>query len=381
MSKRPLHILQIVPRLGVGGAEQACFDIAETLLANGHKSFVISDGGRRVPELSHIGAVPIAMPVASKNPLVMWRNINDLVDVLKTNHIDLVHVRSRAPAWSAYFAARKVGIPFVTTFHAAYKGHSVFKKTYNAIMAKGDRIIAISHFLAEHIKARYLVDNRLVTIPRGIDMARFDPATINLADVMALRHKLACTDDAKVFLLPGRLSPIKGHSFFIGALQRFRQKYPQLKFRALLVGDDQGRGDYRRALETLIHEKQLTGLVSLHDHQANVPTLYAMADIIVVPSLVEEGFGRVPVEAMAMGKPVIVTAHGGLKETVIDGVTGFFVKPNDHESFVTAIYAAYHKAGDKKAADAARHHVMTHYDKKLMQAATLKIYEELCHAG
>lgn len=371
-------VLQIIPNLDAGGAEQACVDVAIGLKTAGHRPLVVSAGGPRVAEILKAGGLHYVWPVNSKNPIMLLINTLWLIKFIQGQKVDVVHARSRAPAWSAFWASRITQRAFVTTNHAAYKFSNPLKKFYNSVMAKGDRIIAISDFIARHVETSYGVSRSIIrTIPRGIDLSRFSSEDVNEARRDALRHDWGIGLQQKLILLPSRLSPIKGQAVLIEAMALLP---PNLSFvQAVVVGDDQGRIGYRRELQNLITARGLGDRVKLVKHCTDMPAAYGLASLVVASSLVPEGFGRVPVEAMVMGVPVVATRLGGFIETIKPGETGWLVEPNDPQALALAITEAFMQTADQKATmvQNARQYARMHYDKWKMVADTLAVYDEL----
>lgn len=373
----PITVLQIIPNLGAGGAEQACVDIVAGLKARGDRALVMSAGGNRVAEIERLGGEHFLWPVASKNPCRIINNARKLARFISDMKVDVVHVRSRAPAWSAWPACRKTGCKFVTTFHAAYKFSNPVKRFYNGVMAKSDRIIAISEFIAEHIRRTYGAGNEKITvIPRGIDITRFSPEAVTEERREALRSAWSIADKAPVILLPARVSPIKGHTLFIEAMARLPK---EIAARAVIVGDEQGRDEYLRNLKSLINALNLQDRVRIAGHCADMPAAYSLADLVVAPSSVPEGFGRAPVEAMAMGKPIIASDLGAFRETIEDGKTGWLLPPESPDAWAEAIGKAIAMTHELRAemSVAARKAVLSKYDSRWMVRDTLGVYD-LC---
>jgi glycosyltransferase involved in cell wall biosynthesis len=372
--RKPLTVLQVVPSLEAGGAERATVDIAEALVRDGHRAFVISAGGRMVKELIGKGAHHFTWPVNSKNPLQILKNARRLKHFIKLNDIDIVHARSRAPAWSGYLAAKWAKVPFVTTFHAAYKGRAFFKKMYNGVMAKGARIIAISSFIAQHITENYKGTQKKITIiPRGIDFSVYDPALITEERKKQFLEVIGNPSSSlPLVLVPGRLSPIKGQELVLHALAEV--KHPCM---AIIVGPDQGRTHYNRHLHMLAEQLRLQKVRFLP--VADLPAAYACASLVLSPSQVPEGFGRVPVEAEACGVPVIATALGATSETVRQGETGWLVPKGDIQALAAAIDTALGLTHEQRAAmgEVAKVFVRERFDLKDMCAATLKVYDDV----
>jgi len=374
-----MTILQIVPSLDVGGAERATVDIAGALVAAGHRALVMSAGGSMVESLVRSGAEHFRYKIGRKNPWIIWRNRLRLADFIKTEGVDLVHARSRVPAWSAYFAARASGVPFVTTFHDAYTGKTAAKKLYNSVMARGDCVIAISRFIAEHIRSQYhFAQKNILLIPRGIDFSIFDPAAVTVERKNEFCATHAVSTNVPLLILPARLSPTKGHELTLRALARLNER----SFLCLIIGPDQGRATYHERLKALTTQLNLQDKVHFIA-RADLPAAYAVADLVLSPSQKAEGFGRVPVEAQAMGVPVIATALGATSETVLDGETGWLVPAGDVQAVTNMIVRALSLTREERRAmaDRAMGHVRAHFDVRQMCAATLNLYKSLLSTG
>ncbi|MBO0737183.1 MAG: glycosyltransferase family 4 protein [Alphaproteobacteria bacterium] len=372
---RPPVVLQILPSLVSGGAERGAIDLAGALVAAGWTSYVASAGGPLEREISRAGATHLTLPLASKNPLVMRRNAAKLVELIRRLDIDIVHARSRAPAWSAWSAARSAGRRFVTTFHNAYDARGALKRRYNSVMARGERVIAISHFVAEHVAGLYGVGpDRLRTIPRGVDLQVFDPTRVGAHRLMSLARQWRLPDGAAVVMLPGRLTRWKGGPDFIAAIGALERR----DICCLLVGAEQRRG-FRRELEALIEQQGLRALFRIVDDCRDMPAAYMLADVVVSASSDPEGFGRIIVEAQAMGRPVVATDHGGARETIVPGVTGWLVPVRDAAALGAAIEQALamHAGERERFARRSIAHVAGHFSREAMCARTIEVYEEL----
>jgi len=378
-------VLQVLPSLdiGGGGVERSAIDVGEALVLAGKKAVVASEGGRQVVELERRGVKHIALPLASKNPLVIRRNIRRLAEVIEREKIELVHARSRAPAWSARAAARETGVPFVTTFHGTYNfGTGLMgdlKKRYNAVMIDADAVIANSNFIASHIAENYgLSGPKVHVVPRGIDTARFDAEGFNPNRMIEVATRWRVPDDSMVVLLPGRLTRWKGQLLFIEALAELKSRRGADNFNitGLLVDSDQGREAYRKELEDQIEEKGLAGNVQIVGHFDDMPAAYMLSDVVVSASTDPEAFGRVIAEAQAMGRPVVVADHGGAAEQVVEGVTGWRFAPGDPQEFAAALETALTLNVDARAELAvhASDHARSKYAKSGMCASTLRIY-------
>ena len=372
---RPPAVLQVIPRLVSGGAERGTVELAGALTSAGWNAYVASAGGPLEPIITGNGAIHLSLPLASKNPWVMRRNVGALARVIRDLDIDIVHARSRAPAWSAWAAARATGRHFVTTFHNAYGLGSRLKHRYNSVMAKGDRVIAISDFVADHVVSVYGVDgDRLRTIPRGVDLAIFDPRHVTGARMASLSRQWRVPDGVPVVMLPGRLTRWKGGLDFVAAIAALGRR----DLFCLMVGAEQRPG-FRRELEAAVERHHLSALFRIVEDCHDMPAAYMLADVVVSASTDPEGFGRIIVEAQAMGRPVVATDHGGARETIVPGVTGWLAPPNDPAALGEAIGAALSLAPAERSllARRAMAHVAEHFTREQMCAKTIAVYEEL----
>ena len=372
---RPPAVLQIVPSLVSGGAERGTVDLAGALTAAGWTSYVASAGGPLERELRRAGASHLALPLASKNPLVMRRNTIALAQLISRHGIDIVHARSRAPAWSARSAAFATGTHFVTTFHNAYGVRSALKRRYNSVMARGERVIAISQFVADYAVSVYGVgSDRLRVIPRGVDLEVFDPRRVAAPRIINLARQWRLPDGVPVVMLPGRLTRWKGALDFIAAIAILGRR----DICCFLVGAEQRRG-FRREIEAAIERQGLGGLFRIVEDCGDMPAAYMLADVVVSASREPEGFGRVIVEAQAMGRPVVATDHGGARETVMPGGTGWLARPREPTLLAAAINEALSLSAIERAhfARRATAHVATHFSREAMCARTIEVYEEL----
>lgn len=369
-------ILQIIPELGPGGAEQGCIDVANAIQAAGGKAIVVSHGGNRIHEITRNGAVHINLPVHSKNPLTLWQNIGRIKKLIKQHNVDIVHVRSRAPAWSAYKACKGTNARYMTTCHAPYNYKSKLKQFYNSAMAKGERVIAISRHVENYLKDGYgLGDNTIRLIHRGIPIERFHPTVVSPERMITLNKTWRIPESASVILLPGRLTRWKGQSVLIEAMAEIKNK----DVYAVLIGSDQGRTEYRKELEQLMEEKELSAQIRIVDHCNDMPAAYMLSTVVVSASTDPEGFGRIPVEAQAMGRPIIGTDHGGAQETILRGETGWLIPPADPHALSNAIKEALTLNNSQRAVLATRAmaHVMQNFTKEIMTEKTLAVYAEL----
>ncbi len=372
---RPPAVLQVIPSLVSGGAERGTIDLAGALSAAGWTAYVASSGGPMERQLARLGVRHLTLPLASKNPLVMQRNTKALIGLIRELRIDIVHARSRAPAWSAWSATRATRRRFVTTFHNAYDNDLPLKHWYNSVMARGDRVIAISHFVGEHVAATYGVGpDRLRVIPRGVDIAQFDPHRVDGDRVAALATRWRVADDCAVVMLPGRLTRWKGGLDFVDAIARLERR----DLCCLLVGAEQKKG-FRRELERAIERRGLAGLFRIVEDCRDMPAAYALSDVVVSASIDPEGFGRVIAEAQAMGRPVVATDHGGARETIQPGLTGWLAPARDPAALAQRIAEALALDPAAKAAYARRAiaQVAGNFTTAAMCDRTIDLYEEL----
>ncbi len=372
---RPPAVLQILPSLVSGGAERGTVELAGALAAAGWGSYVASSGGPMAHEVARAGGTHLTLPLASKNPLVMRRNATALARLIRRFGIDIVHARSRAPAWSAWSAARATGRHFVTTFHNAYDARAALKRGYNSVMARGERVIAISDFVADHAASVYGVGpDRLRMIPRGVDLGLFDPARVGAGRIATLARQWRLPDGAPVVMLPGRLTRWKGGLDFIAAIAALGRR----DICCVLVGAEQRRG-FRRELEQAIERNRLGGLFRIVTDCHDMPAAYMLADVVVSASNDPEGFGRVIVEAQAMGRPAVATDHGGARETILPGVTGWLVPARDARALGAAIgeALALDPAARMLLARRAMARIAADFRHETMCSRTIAVYEEL----
>jgi glycosyltransferase involved in cell wall biosynthesis len=374
-------LLQVVPELETGGAEQTALDIAQAVVTQGGRAFVATRGGRMAARLEADGGRLAQMPVQTKNPLVMLGNAARLVDLIRREKITLVHARSRAPAFSALWAAHVTGVPFVATYHGIYNAKSGLKRWYNAVMTKGDLVIANSDYTRDHVLAEHRVAaDRVVSIPRGVDLVRFDPRKVTPARVQALRDlwELPGAESRTVFVLGGRITRLKGHLTIVEAAARMKAQ-GRSDFLILFVGDDQGRVDYRQEVESAIHAAGLDDNVRLVGHCDDMPAAYRLADFALLPSTQPESFGRTAVEPQAMGRPVLVADHGGARETVVEGETGWRLPPGNADAWARGLIAAMDTDPVRRRAmgEAGLNRAKKLYSVEAMCEATLGVYARI----
>jgi glycosyltransferase involved in cell wall biosynthesis len=379
-------ILQIIPALDAGGAERTTVDIAEGLAQAGARPLVASEGGRLVGELQAKGGIWIPFPAETKNPAAMALNVGKLLRIIRAEKVDLVHARSRAPAWVALAASRLAKVGFVTTYHGAYSGLSAPKQLYNSVMARGEVVIANSHFTAERIQTQFRIDpTRLRVIHRGTNFEAFSPDKVSFERVEKMRKGWLVAPEERVILLAARLTGWKGQRVLIRAAALLRERgYRNLIF--VLAGDPQGRDGYVAEIDRMITENGLSGVVRRVGHVTDMPAALAAAALVTVPSTEAEAFGRVAVEAQAMGVPVVVSNLGAVPETVLappqvrpDQRTGWRVEPDNPEELADAIAEAIDlmPSAYQSLAARARQHVTERFSLERMVGETLDCYAAL----
>jgi glycosyltransferase involved in cell wall biosynthesis len=373
--QRNLVVLQVLPSLVTGGVERGTVEIAQAIASAGWTALVASAGGRLVTDIEAAGARHFALPLDRKDPLSMARNAARLAALIRSHGVDIVHARSRAPAWSAWLACRRTGAHFVTTYHGVYGENLPFKRRYNAVMAKGERVIAASRFVADLIVARHGIDpGRIRVIPRGVDPAVFDPQQVAPERVARLARTWNLPDAASVVMLPGRLTGWKGQMVLIQALGRMARSDAL----GVLVGSDQGGRHTARLLRqaAALHIGDRLRIVGECD---DMPAALLLADVVVHASTEPEAFGRVVIEAQAMERPVIASDLGGPVETVEHAVTGWRVPPGDAKALAATIDTILGMpAGPREALGSrAREAVLRRCTVADMQSATLDVYREI----
>ncbi|MFL2771738.1 MAG: glycosyltransferase family 4 protein [Rhodospirillaceae bacterium] len=386
MSSKPIikTCLQILPSLGTGGVERGTIDMAQALVREGWRALVASEGGPRLRELERTGAEHFVLPLATKSPLRMWLNSKQLAELISNQSIDIVHARSRAPAWSAHWAKNSIEFPLITTFHGTYsRGLLGLKKPYNRIMTLGTPTIAVSDFIANYIANEYEVDESIIqTIYRGIDTEVFDPRSVTPARIIDLAKKWRLPDGGPIVMLPGRLASWKGHALVADALSILKSSNGMPEgWRCLMVGPSSEGSAYRSRLESYIESHGVGGDIQIIEDCRDMAAAYMVADVVISASTRPEAFGRIVAEAQAMGRPVVAPAHGAAQEIMLPGVTGWLFTPGDAKSLAGAIRrAATLKKGMREdLADRAREHVINHFSKKNMTDKTLKIYESMIY--
>ncbi|MGQ0455461.1 MAG: glycosyltransferase family 4 protein [Hyphomicrobium sp.] len=378
-------IAQIIPELDTGGAELSTIEIVHAIVRAGGRALVLSQGGRMANRIADAGGDFIPFAAASKNPVRMAWNARAIAKIARREGVDLLHARSRAPAWSALRAARTLQCAFVTTYHGAYRETNRAKALYNSVMARGDVVIANSQFTATLIKGRYQVpDDRVVVIYRGVDVDVFDPAHVSSERIAQLRTAWGVPAGRQVVLHAARLTQWKGQSDVIAAAAQLKARFPDAVF--VLAGDAQGRDGYREQLMQEISAHKLDDRVKLVGHVADMPTAFAAAQLAIVASVEPEAFGRAAAEAQAMGLPTISTNIGAPPETILApprvtavARTGWLIPPRDPGAIAAAIAEALSLREDERASLSrrARDHVTTRFSHEAMQRSTLAVYDRL----
>lgn len=349
--------------------ERTTVEVADALIAAGHGAFVVSGGGRLVQKLTKTGATHFTAKVGSKRLLSYPWRVAAIRKLIVMNKIDVVHARSRAPAWAAWRAAMAEGVPFVTTYHGIYNEGFPGKRRYNSIMARGDLVIANSRFTADHIKTTHKTpDARIRVIPRGVDMALFDPKAVSPGRIEAVWNKWQINPDDRVILLPARLTRWKGQTVAIRALSRLPEDTV-----LVCVGDPQGRDAYVAELRSLAEKLGVAGRLRLPGHEVDMPAAFMAADRVTTPSTDPEAFGRTAAEAQAMGRWVVAANHGGAVDVVEDGIFGALVEPGDDNGLARALLGV----PGTYDGGASRTRIEDRFSKKALQAATLRVYREV----
>ena len=334
--KSKIKVLQVIPKLGYGGAETGCYDLAHYLFENECESHLITSGGELVKFIDKKKVKLTKLPVHSKNPILIIFNAIALIFIILLNDISIVHARSRAPAWSCFFATKITGRKFVTTFHGTYNFSNPLKKFYNSVMVRSNLIIAGSNFIFSHINKHYSkyvsLKKKFLVIFRGINVDYFDPTTTTQADEDQLRADWKIDRSKKLILMPGRLTSWKGQEIFIQSLSSVNKEVGYESFYAVILGSDQGRDVYSKKLKRLAEQNRLNNQIKFINNCKNMPLAYKISDLIVSASIEPEAFGRIAVEAQSMEKPIIASDIGGSNETIINNKTGFLFESGNPAS-------------------------------------------------
>ena len=378
-----IKVLQVIPKLGYGGAETGCYDLAHYLYEKDCKSYIVTSGGDLIKFVDKKKVKIIRLPVHSKNPLLIFINTVILTFIILLLNIDIIHARSRAPAWSCYFATKVTRRIFVTTFHGTYNFHNKFKKLYNSVMVRSKLIIAGSNFIFSHIKENYSefinLNKKLLVIFRGINVDYFDQSSIIESDEIKLKNKWEIQENKKIILMPGRLTSWKGQELFIEAINLVNIELGYEAFYAVILGSDQGRDLYKKKLIRLSEQYRMTKQLKFIDNCKNMALAYKVSDIIVSASIEPEAFGRVAVEAQSMQKTIIASNIGGSNETIIDEKTGFLFDAGDAKSLSKKIMRVLNMDDNllKSLGIEARNNVIKKFNVEKMCFSTYSEYKKL----
>ncbi|MBP3346442.1 MAG: glycosyltransferase family 4 protein [Alphaproteobacteria bacterium] len=370
-------VLQVLPEVETGGVEVGTVEVASELQKHGIKNFVASQGGRMVYDLDKLKVPHFTLPLKSKNPFTMRKNARALEKIIRDNGVNIVHARSRAPAWSAYWAAKRAGVKFVTTFHGTYGlGPWGIKKIYNKVMTYGERVIAISNHIKNHILQNYKADeSKIRLIHRCADIERFSPAAVTQERMINKIKEYNIADDKPVLLLPGRITRWKGQHLLIEALAKMKNR----NYYCIITGDSQGRQHYMDYLEELVRKYKLEDRVGFFGRYSDVPALMMIANVVLSTAIEPEAFGRISIEGQAMGKIVVASDIGGTLDTVVDGKTGKLFKSNDAQSLADALDWALglSAAETEKIGKAGIENVRANFTKQIMCGKTIEVYKEV----
>lgn len=376
MIDRPITILQILPKLDPGGAERVAVEIAEAVHMAGARSLIVAEDGPIAHLAKRAGAEVINLPVATKNVLKMAQNVKKLKKILAENHVSLVHAHSRAPAWSAYLATRQMGIPFITTYHGSYSEKTRLKRRYNQVMVSGDRVVAVSEYVAGLIKSRYDMDfNKITVIHNGVDPVKFDPDSVRGDRAVRLAKDWRIENGQPTILLPARLTAWKGQRLFIEALAKMRHQEAV----GILLGSDQGRHQYTQELMDLATQLGVGGRLRLAGHTEDMPAAFKIANIVANCSTKPEAFSLMIIEAQAMAKIVVAADHGGTPETIEQNASGFLVPPNNVEALAKTFDMILESDIQMRLDFGARTRdaVLGRYSLATMQTRYLQLYAEI----
>ena len=378
-----IKVLQVIPKLGYGGAETGCYDLAHYLSEKDCISFVATSGGQLLRFIKKDKVKVFRLPVQSKNPFLIFLNSIILSILILVKNIDIVHARSRAPAWSCYFACLVTGRNFVTTFHGTYNYKSNVKKFYNSVMLRSKLIIAGSNFIFNHINENYNKyinrKKKLRVIYRGINIDYYNKKNISILKLEQLKKEWEIFPNLFTILMPGRLTNWKGQEKFIEALNILIEDHNNENFQAIILGSDQGRKVYKKRLINLIQRYRLGKKVKFIDHCKEMPLAYSVADVVVSASIEPEAFGRVSVEAQAMEKPIIASNIGGSNETILKGKSGFLYKYDDPRELAKTLNTVIGLGEDRlnSIGNEGRKNVTTKFDVEAMCDSTLREYKKL----
>ena len=382
--KKKIKVLQVIPKLGYGGAETGCYDLAHFLPEQGCKSFIVTSGGVLLKFIKKEKVKVFRLPVQSKNPILILFNAIIISLIILIYNINIVHARSRAPAWSCLIATKITSRKFVTTFHGTYNFSNRFKKFYNSVMVRSHLIIAGSNFIFSHINENYRDfflnrKRKLLVIFRGINANYFNPQKISLSKIEKFSKKNSIDRDKFIILLPGRLSFWKGQKIFIEALKLLSEQNNNQPFEGIIIGGDQGRSVYKKQLIALVERYRLKKIIKFIDHCDEMPVAYKIANLVCSCSSEPEAFGRVSVEAQSMGIPIVASDIGGSIETIVKDKTGFLFKSGDSNALTNAIIMVMQKDYNslKSIGFEGRKNILKKFDVDKMCHTTFTEYKKL----
>jgi glycosyltransferase involved in cell wall biosynthesis len=376
---KKIRLLQVIPRLDIGGAETGCIDIAKFTTNKNCYSAILCSGGEQIKNIDQTKIKIFIFPVHSKNPLLILFNVFLILFIVLFYKITIIHVRSRAPAWSCYFVSKLTNVRLISTFHGTYNFNNFLKKFYNSIMLRGNAVIAGSKFIFDHIKKNYNYSKQLFIVSRGIDVNYFDPKNLKIEESSKVRNRWNISMNVFLILLPGRLTFWKGQMFFLRTLLLLKQENLLKNISAVIIGDDQGRVKYKESLLNFIKKNNLENNVKIISNEPFMPSAYNACDLVLSASVESEAFGRVAVEAQAMAKPIIASNIGGSIETVIDGQTGWLFESNNEKNLANLIINISKKDKNslKEFGAKGRKNVISNYTVDQMCSKTLEIYKSL----
>ncbi len=374
INTKKLTLLQVLPHLNSGGLVSGAIEVAKEAKNLGWTSIVLSSGGNRKYELIRAGCKLVFFPVDSKNIINIVKNKNKISNLIKEFNVDIIHARSRAPAWSSYWASKKMNIPFITTFHGTYGTENFIKKKYNKVMLKGSKVIAISNFIKNHINKEYNHKENVEVIPRGVDTKIFSPSSVTAARLVSLANKLGLQDFHKTILLPGRFSGWKGHILAIEALALLKDK----KIKLILLGADKDKILYIKKLRKLALKLSVLDQIIFNDHSRDMPAYMMLSDLVLSCSTKPEAFGRVILEAQAMGRPIVAFDHGGAVELTKNNENGTLVAVSNVEKLAESIKKNLELSASERKIISKRSikNVEKKYLTKFMVNKTIKLYKE-----
>mgnify|MGYP001497065831 FL=1 len=375
MNTKQISLLQVLPHLNSGGMVSGAIEVSNFLKKKGGNSIIVSSGGFREKEVLRNGGIFIDLPVDTKNPFSIYKNKKRLIKLIKKYNVNIIHARSRAPAWSAYWASKVSEIPFITTFHGTYGTENLFKKKYNSVMVKGDYVIAISKFIKMHIKKEYNKVDNVFVIPRGINENIFSPEKVSAERIISAAKKMKTDEFQKTILMPGRLTSWKGHEIAIRSLSLIKEHNIKL----VILGDLQKRFKYKRYLENLVFHLGLNNKVLFLDETRDLPSFMMLADLVISCSTKPEAFGRTILEAQAMGRPVLAFNHGGSVELINENKNGILSPALDIDIFAENILKSLSLSmkDRKKISKESVEKVNSKYLTSMMCKKTISLYKSL----